>query len=100
MKPGANNKKSLRTCENGHQYYKTSLCPVCPECEAARAPVQTFLKRLYAPARRALEKKGIISLELLSQYKEEDVLALHGVGKTTIPVLRKVLQEAGLRFRK
>lgn len=26
-------KKSLRVCKNGHQYYKSSNCPICPLCE-------------------------------------------------------------------
>lgn len=68
---------SLRTCRKGHQYYKTSDCPTCPICEAQRKPKEGFLSLLAAPARRALENKGITSLEQLSKFSEKEILQLH-----------------------
>ena len=87
----------LRTCPQGHEFYKSSDCLACPVCEAEKN--KTFFVKVSAPARRALQASGIDSLKKLSKYTERDILALHGVGKTTIPVLKKVLQENNLYFK-
>ena len=92
-------RKTLRTCKQGHQYYKSSDCPVCPVCEAERKPSTDFLAMLSAPARRALESKGILTLEQLACNSEEEILELHGVGKTAIPKLQTALSAVGLSFR-
>jgi hypothetical protein len=92
--------KNLRICSKGHQYYKSSDCPVCPVCEKERKPAAGFLTKVGAPARRALEQKGINSLLDLSKYKEEELLQLHGMGPSSIPKLREALKEQGLSFRK
>lgn len=91
-------KSNLRVCKKGHQYYKSSDCPTCPACEAERKSKEGFLSLLGAPAKRALEKKGIISLELMSQFSEKEVLQLHGMGKSSIPKLNVALKAAGLSF--
>lgn len=93
-------KKILKTCKNGHSYYKSSDCPTCPICEEKRKPKDNFLSLLAAPARRALENKGIISLEQLSKFTEKEILSLHGMGKTTIPKLQKLLSENNMNFKK
>ena len=90
--------KNLRTCENGHNYYKSSDCPTCPICEAERKPKAGFLSLLSAPARRALENADITSLAKLSKYTEKDILKLHGIGKTTIPKLKEALVAENLTF--
>lgn len=92
--------KNLRTCKNGHQYYKSSDCPVCPICEKERKPKDNFLSFLSAPARRALENENITSLKILSQKSESYLLSLHGLGPGTIPKLRKALANAGFTFSK
>jgi len=90
---------TLRTCKNGHNYYKSSDCPTCPICEAEREIESDFLSKIGAPARRALERNDITSLERLSEYAESDILKLHGVGPSTIPKLRIALEEFGLSFK-
>lgn len=55
---------------------------------------------LSAPARRALEHAGIKTLAQVSQKTEKEILSLHGVGPSTIPVLKKVLEEINLAFKK
>jgi predicted RecB family nuclease len=92
-------KNTLRKCENGHSYYKSSDCPVCPVCEQERKPQQEFLSALSAPARRALENKGISTLQQLSKFSENEILKLHGMGKTSIPRLREALQKENLSFK-
>jgi uncharacterized protein YdhG (YjbR/CyaY superfamily) len=54
--------------------------------------------KLSAPARRALANKGIRHLVQLAQFSESDMLELHGVGKSSIPLLRNALAEKGLAF--
>lgn len=57
-----------------------------------------FLSEVVAPARRALENEGITTPEKLAGYSEREILKLHGMGASTIPKLRKVLKEKGLKF--
>ena len=58
-----------------------------------------FLSLLSAPARRALEHRGIQTVEELSKYSEKEILKLHGMGPASLPKLRKVLEESGLSFK-
>ena len=92
--------KSLRTCPKGHKYYKSSDCPVCPFCEREKKPKDGFLSLLGAPARRALENKGITTLKKLSKFSEKEILKLHGMGPGSIPKLRSALKAERLKFKK
>ena len=47
---------------------------------------------LSAPARRALQNNGLKTLQDLAKYTESEVLQFHGIGKTAIPVLKKILE--------
>jgi hypothetical protein len=91
--------KKQKTCENGHVFFKSSDCPTCPICEASRKPTIDFLAEIGAPARRALENKAIYSLEKLATFSEKEILKFHGMGKSSIPKLNKMLKEVGLKFR-
>ncbi|GGG83445.1 hypothetical protein GCM10007415_15640 [Parapedobacter pyrenivorans] len=91
--------KKMKVCPNGHTYYKSTDCPTCPVCEAARKPSEGFLSLLSAPARRALMSIGITELKQLSTYSEKEILALHGIGKTSIPLLKDALSQVGLGFK-
>ena len=92
-------KAKLRTCKKGHQYYKSSDCPTCPVCEEERKPKDGFLSLIAAPARRALERENIKSLEDLAIWSEREILELHGIGSSTIPKLKKALEDQGLSFK-
>ena len=92
-------KKTLKTCKKGHRYYKSSDCPTCPVCEAERKPNDNFLALLAAPARRALENNGIFSVGQLSNYSEKEVLNFHGMGKSTITKLQKLMADNQLSFK-
>lgn len=96
----AKTKKNYRTCENGHSFLKSSDCPVCPICEKEKKPSNGFLSLLAAPARRAIENKGIKTIQQLSKYSEAELLALHGFGKSSLPALKKALGEKGLSLKK
>jgi predicted RecB family nuclease len=91
--------KNNRTCKKGHHYFKTSDCPTCPICEQERKPKSGLLSVLSAPARRALENKGIKTALDLSQYSIKEIKALHGIGPSSIPKLIEELKRSDLRFR-
>ena len=95
----ATSEKSLRTCDQGHKFYKSSDCPTCPTCENERKPADGFLSVLSAPARRALENNGITTLQQLSTYTEKEILQFHGMGPASLPKLRAALKEHGLSFK-
>lgn len=88
-----------KICPNGHIFFKSSDCPVCPACEQARKPHDHWLALLAAPARRALESAGINTLEQLAGCSEKEILALHGMGKSSLPKLKAVLSVAGLQLK-
>ena len=92
-------KKSLRTCKQGHSYYKSTDCPTCPICEAAKKPQGGFLSTLSAPARRALENAGIKTINQLAKHSKKEILALHGMGPSSLPKLTAALKEAGFTFK-
>lgn len=91
--------KNERMCENGHKYFKSSDCPVCPICENGRKLQVSFLSKVSAPSRRALENKGITDLQKLSKWSKKDLLNLHGIGPAAIPVLEKELSATGLKLK-
>lgn len=62
-------------------------------------PKDNFLSTLSAPARRALENNGITTLEQLSKYSKKEVLKFHGMGKSSIPKLEKLLFDQNMSFR-
>ena len=89
----------LKTCLKGHQFYKSSDCPTCPVCEEERKLKDSFLSLIAAPARRALERQNIMTLDELSKWSEREIINLHGMGPGTIPKLKKVLEDNGLSFK-
>ena len=91
-------KGTRKVCSRGHTFYKSSDCPTCPVREAEGKPENRFLSLVPAPARRALENAGITTLAQLSGWSEKAVLALHGIGPSSIPLLKKALAEAKLAF--
>lgn len=93
-------KGTLRICEAGHRYYKSSDCPCCPVCEEERKPQGGFLSLLAAPARRALENAGIKTLDQLANRSESEIAVLHGMGPTSLVRLHRALKAKGTSFRK
>lgn len=90
--------KTMRVCTNGHRYAKSSSCPTCPVCEAQKKQSTGFMAGLSAPAQRALVAAGILQPEILASYSETDLLKLHGLGKASLPILKKNLQTLGLQL--
>lgn len=92
-------KGTLKTCKKEHQFYKSSDCPTCPVCEKERKPKDSFLALISGPARRALERERIKTVEDLATWSEKEILNLHGMGQSTIPKLKKALNNKGLSFK-
>jgi DNA-directed RNA polymerase alpha subunit len=91
--------KTLRVCQNGHTFYRSSDRPTCPTCHAEEKPESGFLARLSSPARNALLHEGIDTLQKLSEYTEKQILKIHGIGPSSLPTLRASLVDAGLSFK-
>jgi DNA-directed RNA polymerase alpha subunit len=92
------NSKTNRFCKNGHQYKKSSECPICPLCEK-KSNLNSFFEVLNAPARRALQNANIDTLAKLASYSEKELLLLHGFGKASLPALKIELEKAGLSLK-
>ena len=60
--------------------------------------IEIVLKKLASPARRAIIGSGVTTLEELAQMSEDQVAALHGIGKNVLSVIRAMLEEHGLSF--
>ena len=54
--------------------------------------------KLGQPAQRALANAGIISLEELAKLTEKELLKLHGIGKSSLPVLKEAMAAKQLSF--
>lgn len=58
-----------------------------------------MLTKLSNPAIRALKNEGVDSLSMLTHYSEKELLSLHGLGKSSIPIIQKILAENGLSLK-
>lgn len=69
-------------------------------CAVSHTAKDNFLQGIIsAPARRALEKEKINSLEKLSQYSEKEILQMHGFGKNTMEKLKIHMMENEIYFK-
>lgn len=93
------NQQIKKTCKFGHTFYKSSDCPTCPTCEKLKEPASGFLALLSNPARNTLLYNGIDTIQKLANHKEKDILALHGMGKASLPALHQALADEGLEFQ-
>lgn len=91
--------KTLRRCKHGHPIYKSTDCRTCPICEKEAKPIEGFLSVLVAPSRRALENNGISKLEYLTKYSEKEILKFHGFGKSSLPILKSLLDDKELSIK-
>ncbi len=91
---------SIKTCKFGHSFHKKSDCPVCPICEEINKPKEGFYSNFNGPVRRALQNAGIHSVEILAMFNQSEILALHGIGKSSIPIFNDLLSRNKLSFKK
>ena len=76
------------------------MCPKCWSGKYREKNQGEFPDKLVAPALRALLNAEIFTLEQLAEWSEKDLLELHGLGQSSLPVLREALKAKGLEFRK
>ena len=62
-------------------------------------PKNDLPEKLSNPAKRALAAAGIDSLVKLSRFTEREILKLHGIGPSAIPILREALKAKGRSFK-
>ena len=68
-------------------------------CAVNHVVESDFLEGIIpAPARRALGKEKIDSLEKLSGYSETEIMQLHGFGKNSMEKLKNYMKENNLSF--
>lgn len=92
--------RKLKVCSRGHEFYKSSDCPVCPICWPGRAKkLQSDFPKLAAPALRALANAHIKQLSDLTKISEEELMELHGMGPNALETLKQSLTEKGLSFK-
>ena len=90
--------KNPKICNKGHKFFKNSDCQTCPIVKIKK-PKDSFLPFIVAPARWALERENIKTLEDLAKWTEKEIINLHGMGPSTIPKLKKALSEYHLSFK-
>lgn len=58
-----------------------------------------FLTKLSKPARNALMSANINSFIELAQHTEKEILALHGIGRASLPTMYAFLSKNDLSFK-
>jgi len=58
-----------------------------------------FFATLGAPAQRALQNAGILTLQDFCGFTRSEIFALHGIGQNTLGKIEIKLKEAGLAFK-
>jgi hypothetical protein len=53
---------------------------------------------LSKPAKRALLQHGLFGPRELSRWRLKDVIALHGIGPSAVPILKTALRQQRLDF--
>lgn len=81
------------TCVNGHVFDRTSNCRVCPKCFAEEHQENGFLQLFSTPARKALLKEGIISIDKLRSYSTAELGKLHGIGPSTLLKFKELIND-------
>lgn len=58
-----------------------------------------LMSKLAKPAQRALNYAQISSFEQLMNFSEEELMALHGIGKSALVTIKAALLELNLSLR-
>lgn len=54
---------------------------------------------IAAPARRALEASGVMSVADLARFTEDEVALWHGIGPRALVALKELMAAQAVRFR-
>jgi ERCC4-type nuclease len=63
-------------------------------------PIENLLKKLSAPAQRAIQSTGVKTVEALAEISEKEIMDLHGIGKNAMETIKAFIAENGLSFKK
>lgn len=77
----------------------STLAQLRAAADAAALPESVLPPALSRPATRALRGSGITTLAQVAAHSEAELLALHGVGPTSIRTLVAALEQAGMSLR-
>lgn len=91
----------LKVCSKGHEFYKSSDCPVCPKCWSGyyKDKNQSDFPKIGAPALRGLVGAKIKNLKQLTKFTEKELLEFHGMGPKAIGLLKLALKKHGLKLK-
>ena len=59
----------------------------------AHTPLEVLMDSLPKPAARAIQSQGITELAELGKFSDKEMLSWHGLGKTSIPIIRAALAQ-------
>ena len=94
--------RRMKICSRGHRFTKSSDCPVCPKCWSGYYREKNkgdFPDTLGGPALRALLNAKIFNLPQLAKHTEAEIMELHGMGPSSLPLLRSALKTKKLSFK-
>ena len=60
--------------------------------------IEQLLIKLVTPAQRAIQTTGVTTLEQLAKYSEEEIMALDGIGKNAMVIIKETMRAQGLTF--
>jgi hypothetical protein len=63
------------------------------------AAMEPWPEGIAKPAQRALASAGYSNLDQLTQAREADLAALHGMGAKALEILREALKRRGKSFK-
>jgi DNA-directed RNA polymerase alpha subunit len=63
-------------------------------------PIENLLKKLSAPAERAIQSTGVKTVEALAEMSEKEIMELHGIGKHGMETIKAFMAENGLSLKK
>ncbi|MDR3576997.1 MAG: DNA-directed RNA polymerase subunit alpha C-terminal domain-containing protein [Anaerolineaceae bacterium] len=62
-------------------------------------PIENLLRKLPAPAQRAIQSTGVKTVEELAQMSEKEMMSLHGFGPKGMKIIKEFLAENDLALK-
>lgn len=63
--------------------------------ETGKIPIEVLMRELASPAQRAITAQGITSLDQLAVFTASQMMEWHGIGKSALTVIARVLADYG-----
>jgi uncharacterized protein YdhG (YjbR/CyaY superfamily) len=91
--------KQKKSNKKNHLLYQDDHSDAAAIINKKSTSKEKFMQVLPTSAQRALRNKKIISLQILANYTEQEVLLLNGVSQTSMFKLKAALSEVQLSFK-